>query len=65
MEDFIKRIQEEKTELDIKIEKLKSFMGSTKFKEISELNQELLSVQLIFMDGYTAVLNSRLNLLKN
>lgn len=63
MEDFKKRLIVERDELDDKIAKLGSFIGSPRFKSIDELNRELLTSQWVVMRQYSDILNKRIRIL--
>ncbi len=60
MEAHQERVVTEKSELDAKIEKLKPFMDGPIFAGLRREDQYLLSVQLIFMDGYSKALGLRI-----
>lgn len=64
MSTFKERLMDEKVELDKKIDKLYDFTISDKFKEIEEVQQSLLVVQLQVMKSYGTILNERLNYIK-
>ena len=60
MPDFKTRLIEEKEQLNERIEKLESFVGSDKFSSISAVQQSLLNVQLQSMRTYSQVLVERI-----
>lgn len=63
MSDFLERLNKEKAELDIRIEKLSTFINSSKFEDIDDCNQSLLVHQITIMKSYSWCLNERLKLL--
>ncbi len=52
---------EEKTELDIKIEKLHKFMLTDKYDKLTELERDRLMRQHIAMSQYSGILGERIN----
>lgn len=60
---FILRAFEEKDVLDKRIEKLKSFIATAKFKDIPFIQQQLLVAQMVSMVTYSSILDARLALL--
>ncbi|MGL5972432.1 MAG: crAss001_48 related protein [Oscillospiraceae bacterium] len=62
MQDLIKRIEVEKNELDIKIEKLGYFLG--KENDLEPNQMDLLDQQFKTMKEYSNILSQRLQLLK-
>lgn len=60
MSTFKERLMDEKVELDVKIDKLYDFTISDNFKEIEEIQQSLLIVQLQVMKSYSVILDERL-----
>lgn len=64
MEDFKTRLITEEQELNIKIEKLESFLNSDKIKNIDKDQLDLLNSQLKAMKKYTHCLKMRLHLLE-
>ena len=62
MEDYQKRVVEEKEELASKIEKLRSFLGCTASAQIEPKGLDLLRRQLAIMDDYANVLTQRIDL---
>lgn len=63
MEEFYKRLLEEKEQLTDKIFKLSSFIGIDKFKTLPEIQQALLQVQFQAMKTYETCLVERLKYL--
>lgn len=63
MADFKDRLLEEKSQLDEKIGKLKTFIGGEGFPNIDPKQQELLNEQLPVMEKYSSILDSRIGLL--
>jgi len=63
MEDFLKRLKEERDELLDKTEKLFSFLSSDKTQFISKGNLLLLEKQSDIMEEYLNVLTIRIELL--
>lgn len=63
MEDFLKRLKEERDELLDKTEKLNSFLSSDKTLELSKGNLLLLETQSAIMGDYLNVLTIRIELL--
>jgi len=61
MEPYQERVVEEKTELDVKIEKLHRFMMTSGFDKLSELERDRLVRQHIAMSQYSGVLGERIN----
>lgn len=60
LKDYQKRMQNELNELLDKQLKLNQFIGTDKFKSLSQRDKTLLIKQLAFMDGYAYVLNLRM-----
>ena len=61
MEDFVKRIIEERAELISKLNKLEVFKESDFCEaELSKTEQELLSSQIVVMEEYANVLKLRI-----
>lgn len=58
-ESFIDRLFKEQEELNIKINKLNSFLGSDKYVSLSTKQQELLVEQFNAMNEYKRTLNER------
>lgn len=63
MSDFKSRLNDEKAELDSKIEKLDSFLGSENVKNIDSVQVSLLNVQSQAMKTYSQILLERITLL--
>lgn len=61
MEDFLSRLQTEKFELDFKLEKLRVFLKTDDFKNLVDLQRELLLLQESAMSKYSDILSMRLN----
>ena len=55
------RVVDEKAELDGRLVKLLSFFQSSTFATLDAAEQVRLRCQARFMDGYSAVLNERIN----
>lgn len=64
MSTFLERLQEEEKELAIKAIKLKEFMETPVFQDLSESNQYLLIKQLEVMSEYINILGTRIELNK-
>ncbi len=64
MSTFIDRLNVEKSELDEKIGKLKSFMESDNFNKIDTVQKSLLQVQAHAMLTYSQILFERISLLE-
>ena len=54
-------VWDEKIDLDIKIDNLKQFMQSELYGTLPQDEQHRLSMQLIYMKQYSAVLGQRIN----
>lgn len=63
MEELIKRVSEEKQELEGRIERLETFRGSEKHNRLSDNMKELLHRQYWCMKSYVSILDSRLDLM--
>lgn len=63
MSDFKSRLNDEKVELDSKIEKLDSFLKSDNVKNIDSIQFSLLNVQSQVMKSYSQILLARIELL--
>lgn len=63
MEDFKTRLVEEMQQLVEKLEKLKNFIESDKFKMLSPVNQSLLKIQCAAMTTYLECLSTRIDIL--
>jgi hypothetical protein len=62
--DHEQRVVDEKTELDIKLERLKVFLTADIFSTLTMQNQDLLSTQCSYMAAYSRILGERINLFK-
>lgn len=60
MSNFLDRLKEEKNELNLKMESLRSFMASDKFAEIDNVQMTLLNIQLSAMETYSQCLLERI-----
>ncbi len=60
MEDFKKRLLVEQEQLNERVDGLQKFLRSEGFKKLEQLQQELLTEQLVFMIQYKRVLNTRI-----
>jgi len=60
MSTFIERLVVEKTELDDKLGKLKSFIGSDKFSTVDDVQKSLLQAQSHVMGAYSQILEERI-----
>jgi len=63
MSDFKSRLNDEKVELDSKIEKLDSFLESDNVKNIDSVQVSLLNIQSQAMKTYSQILLERITLL--
>lgn len=61
MDDFKERLKTEKTELEIKLEKLNTFNQSEKFKTVGDDQRSLLLIQAGAMYTYLECLRARLD----
>jgi hypothetical protein len=61
MNDWQKRVVEEKKELDARINKLSNFNKSVNYNKLSTEDQILLDSQLAAMLSYSDILNRRIN----
>ena len=61
--DFVLRIEEEKAQLDEKLDKLTRFTFTEKFAELDEVMKELMVAQRAAMGMYSDILAKRLALL--
>jgi hypothetical protein len=59
MSDFRVRLSQEYEELALKVEKLRNFLFSDAFNELSCIDKELLKAQLSYMEGYLLILCKR------
>lgn len=62
MSTFLERLEEEEKELASKYIKLKEFMNSSTFQQLSESNQYLLTKQSEVMAEYINILGTRIEL---
>ena len=60
MSDFKTRLMDEKQELEERVEKLESFVGTEGFAKIPQVQQDLLLIQLPQMTSYLNTLNLRI-----
>lgn len=60
MGTFIERLEDEKRQLDERIQKLSSFLSSDKVNEIDRIQVTLLNVQIKTMEAYSQCLLERL-----
>jgi hypothetical protein len=60
MADFKERLQEEKAQLEERLNKLDAFLQSEKVKEIDDVQKALLQVQATAMNTYLQCLLERL-----
>ena len=60
MEDFKKRLQAEKKDLSVRIEKLRDFIGSEGFTKIDPVQMTLLNIQVKAMETYSQCLLERI-----
>jgi hypothetical protein len=65
MEDWKKRVLEEKDELEQRLKKLKIFISSEAFNKVDSVNQILLTRQDNIMTEYLNILNDRIRLFEN
>lgn len=61
-QEFVARLQEERTQLRERKEKLEAFMHNEKFKQLPFVKQSLMRDQLKIMTNYFQVLTARLEL---
>lgn len=61
MELFQQRVVDEKTELDIKVLKLETFLNTDIFKSLDKDEQVRLVQQYVVMKRYSEILQSRIN----
>ena len=64
MEDYQRRVVDEKNELDEKLKALRDFMHGDIYASLDAIDQGLLMVQLVAMDNYSDVLARRIELFK-
>lgn len=60
MSTFKERLTAEKAELSEKLEKLRAFIASEKFKEIDPVQMTLLNIQMKAMETYSQCLLERI-----
>lgn len=60
MEPHVQRMHDELTELDAKLEKLTAFTNTEAFKELPEIQRDLLIAQSTAMATYCNILNMRI-----
>lgn len=60
MSDFKQRLKQEKEELQEKLHKLESFLGTEAFHKVEKIQQTLLLVQASAMETYLRCLHERL-----
>ena len=65
MTTFLERMEEEKSQLGEKLQKLNSFMVSDSFTTLHWQDKALLGYQLHLMMGYSEVLAERINRAKH
>lgn len=65
MQPHEERVVNEKQELDVKIEKLVSFIKTPKFNELDNQNKLLLQFQVEPMQDYSRILGERIALFKS
>lgn len=65
MEDFVKRIIDEKKELEVKIKKLETFFITQTFGDLFVEEQDLLILQFHIMKSYFMVLQQRIDYYNN
>lgn len=61
MQEFQKRVVDEKTELDLKISKLESFLDTELFRSLDRDEQVRITQQYVVMKRYSEILQSRIN----
>ena len=61
-QEFVARLQEERTQLRERKEKLEAFMHNEKFKQLPFVKQSLMRDQLKIMTNYFQILTARLEL---
>ncbi|MGL5280360.1 MAG: crAss001_48 related protein [Plesiomonas shigelloides] len=62
MQDWQKRVVEERSDLSDKLDKLGNYIDSDKFKDIDARNRHLLEAQWKAMSEYLVILDKRINL---
>lgn len=60
MSTYQERLLVEKQELDEKLSKLESFVGTSTFAGLSLVNQDLMSRQAVVMKEYSNILHTRM-----
>lgn len=65
MKDFVKRIIDEKNELEVKIKNLQNFFTTQTFGDLSFKEQDLLILQQHLMLAYSTVLKQRIDYYNN
>ncbi len=60
MPDFLSRLTHERNELQERTGKLRAFVESMNFRQVSKKQQHWLRKQLIIMDEYLLILDERL-----
>ncbi len=60
MDEFMKRLINEREELEEKLNKLDIFIGSEKFDSIDQIQQTLLKIQSSAMETYYKCLDQRI-----
>lgn len=65
MDEVTVRVNTEHNELNEKIEKLRAFVATEKFANLTQEHRDLLSKQLGYMRAYSEVLAKRLRLLNS
>ena len=61
MEAYQERVVVEQREIEEKSDKLRAFLDSPTFHDLSEIDQNLLLAQLMSMGAYTTILMLRIN----
>lgn len=61
MLEWQSRVIEERNELDVKIQRLKSFLASKLASELNEEEERWLMIQLKIMEAYSLVLDKRIS----
>ena len=65
MQDFQARVMDEKEQLDAKLDKLESFLGTDTFNALSTEEKHLIRKQADLMDCYSLVLGKRIELFRS
>ena len=63
MEQFMERLLDEQSQLDVRVDKLREFLSSPKGMNIDKDQLFLLNAQLSVMVSYKLILDQRINLL--